>query len=100
MANKYLFLAFTFKGRIKSLIHTEMYSVVGENIYYAKEGVSPTGVYLCAASLEQAKRAVGYIGDKCELIETSTSDHVIHTAHSKEYIDAVNSLRIINNNET
>ena len=59
---------------------------------HAKENISETGVYLCAASLEQAKRAVGYIGDECKLIETSTSDHTIHAVHSKEYIDAINSL--------
>lgn len=59
---------------------------------HAKEGVDQNGVYLCAASREQAERAVSYIGDNCRLIETETSDHVIHTAHSKEYIDAVNSL--------
>lgn len=59
---------------------------------HAKEGVADNGVYLCAASREQAERAVSYIGDNCTLIETTTSDHVIHSAHQKEYIEAVNSL--------
>ena len=59
---------------------------------HAKESQAPNGTYLCAATREQAERAVGYIGDKCELIETSTSDHLIHTVHSDVYIAAVNSL--------
>lgn len=59
---------------------------------HAKEGRAADGTYLCAASREQAERAVGYIGDNCALIETSTSDHLIHTVHSEVYIAAVNSL--------
>ena len=47
---------------------------------------------ICAASREQAERAVAYIGDNCRLVETDSSDHTIHTVHMKEYIDAVNSL--------
>lgn len=58
---------------------------------HAKEQVMK-GTYLCAASREQAERAVAYIGDNCRLVETDSSDHVIHTVHMKEYIDAVNSL--------
>ena len=58
---------------------------------HAKESVADTGVYLCAASAEQASRAAGYI-ENCTFIETETSDHVIHTVHSRKYIDAVNSL--------
>ena len=53
---------------------------------------SENGTYLCAASREQADRAVSLIGDSCRLVETETSDHVIHTVHSEEYIKAVNSL--------
>ena len=59
---------------------------------HAKENVDENGTYLCAASLEQAQRAVSYIGDNCTLIETVTNDHVIHTVHSDVYIQAVNSL--------
>lgn len=59
---------------------------------HAKENVDENGTYLCAASLEQAQRAVSYIGDNCTLIETDTNDHVIHTVHSDVYIQAVNSL--------
>lgn len=59
---------------------------------HAKESVSDGGTYLCAASREQAERAARYIGDSCTLIETDTSDHVIHSVHSELYIDAVNSL--------
>lgn len=60
---------------------------------HAKENQSENGTYLCAASREQAERAVAYIGDQCQLIETDTSDHVIHTVHRDVYIAAVNSLQ-------
>ena len=50
------------------------------------------GTFLCAASREQAERAVSYIGDNCQLVETDDSDHVIHTVHSDVYIEAVSSL--------
>lgn len=60
---------------------------------HAKEEVAKDGTYLCAASREQAERAVAYIGDNCKLIETDSSDHVIHNVHSDVYIDAVNSLQ-------
>ena len=59
---------------------------------HAKETVHEDGTYLCAASRAQAERAVSYIGDNCRLVETPTSDHVIHNVHSAEYIAAVNSL--------
>lgn len=59
---------------------------------HAKETRADTGVYLCAATHEMAERAVGYIGENCRLIETDTSDHLIHEAHMKTYIDALNSL--------
>lgn len=36
---------------------------------------------------------VSYIGDNCSLLETDTSDHVIHTVHSDFYIQAVNTLQ-------
>lgn len=60
---------------------------------HAKESVHENGTYLCAASREQAERAVSYIGDNCSLVETDTSDHLIHTVHSDLYMEAVNSLR-------
>ena len=59
---------------------------------HAKESVDQNGVYNCASSREQAERAVSYIGGNCRLIETNSSDHVIHTVHSSDYINAVNSL--------
>ena len=59
---------------------------------HAKENLHESGIYLCAASREQAERAVSYIGSNCRLIETDTSDHAIHSVHKKLYIDAVNSL--------
>lgn len=59
---------------------------------HAKEGRADTGVYLCAASQEQAKRAVSMIGENCSFLETATSSHDIHHVHAKEYMDAVNSL--------
>ena len=59
---------------------------------HAKEAVDPNGVYECAATREQAERAVSLLGDHCRLVETDTNDHVIHTVHSDVYINAVNSL--------
>ena len=59
---------------------------------HAKENVHENGTYLCAASREQADRAVSYIGDNCRLVETEDGEHVIHTVHSALYIEAVNSL--------
>lgn len=59
---------------------------------HAKESVSENGTYLCAASREQAERAVSYIGDNCTLVDADTSDHVIHTVHSELYINSINSL--------
>lgn len=59
---------------------------------HAKENLAETGVYLCAASREQAERAAAYIGNNCRLVEMDTSDHVIHSVHEEEYLEAVNSL--------
>lgn len=59
---------------------------------HAKESRHENGVYLCAASREQAERAAGYIGEKCHLIDTDTSDHTIHTKHKQLYLDTLNSL--------
>ena len=66
------------------LTHEQILSDINVPCVYihAKEGIDQYGVYLCAASREQAERAVSYIGDNCRLIETDTSDHVIHTVHS------------------
>lgn len=77
------------------LTHKEILSAIEIPCVYihAKETVHENGMFLCAASREQAERAVAYIGNNCRLIETDTSDHVIHTVHSDVYIEAVNSLR-------
>lgn len=77
------------------LTHEEILSAIEVPCVYihAKETVHENGTYLCAASREQADRAVAYIGDNCRLVETPDSEHVIHTAHSDLYIEAVNSLR-------
>ena len=76
------------------LKHEDILSAIDVPCIYihAKESVHENGTYLCAASREQAERAVSYIGNNCRLMETDTSDHVIHTVHSDEYIEAVNSL--------
>lgn len=77
------------------LTHEEMLSDIEVPCVYihAKESVHENGTFLCATSREQAKRAISYIGDNCSLVETDTSDHVIHTVHSDVYIEAVNSLQ-------
>ena len=76
------------------LKHEDILSAIDVPCIYihAKESIHENGTYLCAASREQAERAVSYIGDNCRLIETDSSDHVIHTVHSDVYIEAVNSL--------
>lgn len=61
---------------------------------HAKERISDNDVYLCAATREQAERAVGYIGDKCTLVETNTSDHTIHSVHSDVYVDTINKFLV------
>ena len=74
------------------LTHEQILSDIDVPCVYihAKENIAEDGTYLCAASREQAERAVSYIGDNCRLIETSNSDHIIHTVHMEEYINAVN----------
>lgn len=76
------------------LTHEEILSAIEVPCVYihAKENVHENGTLLCAASREQAERAVSYIGDNCRLVETDSSDHVIHTVHSGVFIEAVNSL--------
>ena len=59
---------------------------------HAKEETADNGVYLCAASGEQAERAVALIGENCRLIETDDSNHNIHGTHTQLYLDAVNSF--------
>ena len=54
--------------------------------------MAENGVYLCAASKEQADRAVAFIGENCRLVETENSDHNIHGSHEDIYLDAVNSF--------
>ena len=60
---------------------------------HAKEQVAENGVYLCAATGEQARREVALIGDNCRLVETKDSNHDIHGKHVQIYLDAINSLR-------
>lgn len=76
------------------LTHKDILAAIDVPCVYihAKETLYENGTYLCAASKEQAERAVSYVGDNCKLIETDSSDHVIHTVHSDVYIEAVNSL--------
>lgn len=59
---------------------------------HAKETISDSGVPLCAATREQAERTVKLIGDNCSLVETPTSDHLIHAVHSGIYIDVINGF--------
>ena len=74
--------------------HKEILSKINVPCIYlhAKEDRADNGVYLCAATREQAERAVGYIGKNCTLIETDTSDHAIHNVHADVYLDAVDQL--------
>lgn len=74
--------------------HKQIFSNIEVPCIYihARESQADDGTYLCAASREQAERAVEYIGENCTLLETDTSDHAIHTVHKDFYIDTVNSL--------
>ena len=76
------------------LTHEQILSDIDVPCVYihAKENTAEDGTYLCAASREQAERAVSYIGNNCRLIETSDNTHTIHTAHKDDYINAINSL--------
>lgn len=76
------------------ITHEKMLSDIDIPCVYlhAKENVAETGVYLCAASKEQADRAVAYIGEKCRLVETENSNHNIHGLHKDIYLDSVNSF--------
>ena len=76
------------------LTHEEILSAIEVPCIYlhAKENAYKNGCYLCAATREQAERAVSYIGDNCRLIEADTSDHTIHTVHKELYMEAVNSM--------
>ncbi len=59
---------------------------------HAKETVHPSGTLLCAASREQAERAMKCIGENGRLVETDTGDHMIHDVHRDVYVSAVRSL--------
>ncbi|MDD5935829.1 MAG: alpha/beta hydrolase [Clostridiales bacterium] len=59
---------------------------------HAKESQAKNGTYTCAATKEQAERAVKYIGDNCTLVETTTSDHLIHSVHKDVYLDVINGF--------
>ena len=74
--------------------HEQMLSDIKVPCIYlhAKEEVADNGVYLCAASREQAERAVALIGNHCSLIETENSSHNIHGTHTQIYVDAINSF--------
>ena len=74
--------------------HKEILSKIKAPCIYlhAKEERADNGVYLCAATREQAERAAGYIGKNCTLIETETSDHAIHRVHQDVYLDAVKQM--------
>lgn len=76
------------------LTHEQLLSDIEVPCIYlhATEKVAKNGVYLCAASGEQAQRAAALIGDNCRLIETGSSDHAIHNVHRDLYLDAVNSF--------
>lgn len=76
------------------ITHEQMLSDIEIPCIYlhAKEEISDSGVYLCAASREQAERAVGLIGDNFQLIETEDGNHNIHGTHNQVYLDTINSF--------
>ncbi|MDD7389512.1 MAG: alpha/beta hydrolase [Lachnospiraceae bacterium] len=76
------------------ITHEQMLSDIEIPCIYlhAKENIAETGVYLCAASKEQAERAAALIGENCRLVDMADSSHVIHQVHKKQYLEAVNSF--------
>lgn len=74
--------------------HEQMLSDIEVPCVYlhAKENIDENGVYLCAASREQAERAVALIGENCNLVETENSDHNIHGSHADVYLNVINSF--------
>ena len=76
------------------ITHEAMLSSIDVPCIYlhAKENLHENGVYLCAATKEQADRAVSLIGKSCKLVETENSNHNIHISHMMVYLDSVNSF--------
>lgn len=76
------------------ILHEKLLSDIEVPCIYlhAKEEQADNGIYLCAATREQAERAVSLIGDHCQLIETEDSNHNIHGKHTQIFVDAINSL--------
>lgn len=74
--------------------HEQMLSDIDIPCVYlhAKENVAENGIYLCAASKEQADRAVALIGENCKMVETKNSDHNIHVSHEEVYLNVINSF--------
>lgn len=74
--------------------HSKMLSDINIPCVYlhAQDSVAENGVHLCAATNEQASRAVSLIGDNCKLVETPDNDHNIHGNHKDIYLEAVNGL--------
>lgn len=76
------------------ITHEKILSEIKVSCVYlhAKESVSEDGIYLCAASKEQADRAVSMLGDNCRLVETPDSNHNIHGKHTEIYLEEINSF--------
>ncbi len=60
---------------------------------HEKENVDAAGIYLCATSDENAKKAVALLGDHGRLEEVEASYHDFHSRHVDEYVNIINSLQ-------
>lgn len=62
-------------------------------LIHEKENIDADGMYLCATSDENAKKAVALLGDNGRAEEVEASFHDFHSRHVDEYVSIINSLQ-------
>ena len=61
-------------------------------LIHEKENIDSDGVYLCATSDENARKAVSYNKDDITLIEVESSFHDFHSNHTDEFVKIIDSV--------
>lgn len=61
-------------------------------LIHEKENIGSDGVYLCATSDENARKAVSCNKDNITLIEVESSFHDFHSNHTDEFVNIINSM--------
>ena len=61
-------------------------------LLHEKENIDSDGVYLCATSDENARKAVSYNKDDITLIEVESSFHDFHSNHTDEFVKIIDSM--------